>query len=331
MVWGAVLSAGAAFGVTMFAAHKMLPWLQKKGLAKTPVVRQDEALVPGETAPVLGGLPMALGLLAGGACGLIAELLSDSGPAALTAISAARVILGLLLGAMMAAIGLLSDYRESKGLPGLSRPVTLALWAAAGAACLLGLILCGDRSTLFSLPFIGQADLGAFYHPLCLLFILGAAAGGEVLAETDGAAATAGLGAGMSLALAAGILGSSSGAVLGFSLAGCALGILKGSFPPVKLRVGRGGGMLLGGAAAAAALGSGLPVLLIPAALPWLTEGVFALVRLCRFALTGRDSGCSSLGGWLMGRGFSPKAVSAVYMGLSAAGLLLTAVSALKL
>ena len=66
------------------------------------------------------------------------------------------------------------------------------------------------------------------------------------MAETDGAAATAGMGAGMALALAAGLLGSSCGVVLGFSLAGCALGILRGSFPPVKLRVGKGGGMLLG-------------------------------------------------------------------------------------
>ena len=331
MVWGAVLSAGAAFGATVFAARRMLLWFQKRGLTKTPIVQQDGALAPGETAPVLGGLPMALGLLAGGACGLIAELLGGSSPAALTAVSSARVVLGLLLGAVMAAAGLLSDYRESKGLAGLSRPATLVLWAAAGAAYLLGLILCGDRSTLFSWPFLGQADLGAFYHPLCLLLILGGAAGGEALAETDGAAATAGMGAGMALALAAGLLGSSCGVVLGFSLAGCALGILRGSFPPVKLRVGKGGGMLLGGAAAAAALGIGVPALFIPAALPWLAEGLFALLRVCRFALTGRDSGSGSLGGWFTRRGLSPKAVSAVYMGLSAAGILLTAVSALKL
>lgn len=328
----AVLSAVLAFIAAALAARWMIPKLQKKGFSRAPVKRRGEDYVTGLPAPALGGLPVAAGLMVGVLVGLVLIALSGDGALAeLTRVSAARALCGLLLGLLMGAVGLLNDYRGGKGLSSLSRPLILLLQAAVGICYLMALILCGDRSTLLVLPFWGQADLGGFYHPLCLLLILGAAAGGEQAGATDGTAATTALGAGLSLGLAGGILGSAPGSILGFSLAGGALGLLLYSFPPAKLRCGKGGGMLFGGMAAAAAMGCGSPALLIPAALPWLLEGIFALARVFAFALTGKRPQAASLGGWLEEKGFSSKAVTGMSMAVSLVGFALTAVSALKL
>lgn len=328
----AILGAVFSFGVTALAARQMIPRFRNKGLSRTPVKKQGTDYVTGLPAPALGGFPLAMGLAAGVLAGLVLLALSGGGsPAELTVILWARLLCGLLLGLLMGAVGLLDDYRRGKGLPGLSRLTILLLQAAVGICYLTALILCGDRSTLLLLPFWGQADLGGFYHPLCLLLILGAAAGGERTAATDGAAATVALTAGFSLALAGGILGSGPSSVLGFALAGSALGLLLYSFPPAKLRCGKGGGMLFGSVAAAAAMGCGRPMLLLPAALPWLMEGAFALVQLFAFALAGKKTQAASFGGWLEEKGLSGKTVSGIYMAASLAGFGLTAVSALQL
>ncbi|MDD6032205.1 MAG: hypothetical protein PUC47_01790 [Oscillospiraceae bacterium] len=328
----AVLSAAFAFGAAALTARFLIPRLREKGLSKTPVRQKDGIFVPGLPAPPFGGLSLAAGLTAGALVGALVLLLSQGNMLSeLSVTRGFRLLGGLVMALLMGAVGLLDDYRQARGLSGLSGPVKLLLQAAVAVCFLLAMLLCGDRSTILILPFLGQADLGYGYHPLCLLLILGAAAGGERTAFSDGTAATCAMVTGFSLALTGGVLGSGPAAVLGFALAGCALGLLLYSFPPAKLRCGKGGGMLLGGAAAAAALGCGVPVLLLPAALPWLCEGVYGLIRLFVFALTGKKLQAESLGAWLEARGLSDKGVSGVGMLLSLLGFVLTLLCTWKL
>lgn len=325
----ALLGALAAFSVTALTAKKFIPKFRNKGITHTSLRQRGEAFVPGETAAAFGGIPLGLGFAAGGLVGTVILLLT--GETLSLSVTLARLLGGILLALLLAAAGLLDDFRDIRGLSALHPLVRFALQAGIAACYLLALFLCGDRSTILVLPLVGQGDAGALYYILCLLLLIGAASGGSVQSETGDIAATSAMLTGFSLAVVGGILGSGPMSVLGFSLAGCALGVLLYSFPPPKLLCGKSGGMLFGGAAAAAAMSAGIPALLIPAALPLIFEGIFALVKLCVFAFAGKRLSAESFAGWLCELGFSYRGASLISLCISLAGFALTVFSAMNL
>lgn len=320
------LAAALAFGVTALTARRLIPWMQRRKLTRAPVRRREGEYITGQPAPVMGFLPLAAGLVAGVLPALVL-LAVDTETPGLLATEVSRLAGGALLALGLGAVGLMDDYRHTRSLPGFSALFLTLAAGAVGLCYLAALILSGDYSTILILPWLGQVDLGIWYHPLCLLLTVGMTMGSSQLDAADGAAPTASLTAGLALGLAGGMLGSSSAGVLGCALGGLSLAILLYCLPPVKLRCGRGGSMLLGGGVMAAAMACGAPAFLLPAALPWLAEGIYALVRSCRLALTGREM-APSLGVWLLERGWSDRWVACFWMILSLLGLALTILAA---
>ena len=313
-----------SFAAAALIARALIPVFKKKNFTRSPLVERGEALTPGEPAALFGVIPLTLGFLAGGLAGPIV-----SGMSGMLPVTAFRLFGGMIFALLAALAGGLDDWRAFRG--GSVHPiVTFALYAVIVRFYTALLTAGGDRSDILVLPFFGQADLGVAYDILCFLLLLGSCYGGGVRTEAEDMAATSALIAGFSLAAAGGILKSVPAAVIGASLAGCALGGLIFGFPPAKIFWGRGGCVLFGAASAAAAMGCGVPALLIPAALPLFFEGVYALARLIVFAFAGKECPMS-FSGWLCSTGLSYRAVSLINLIISLAGAVLTVFSAAKI
>lgn len=322
-VW-AFLSAGAAFAVTALTTKKYLPKLKEKGFGRTPLIQKGEAFTTGERA-VFGGIFLSAGFAAGLLTGTAASLI---GGEQFTVSGGARLFGSLLFVLLTAVFGLLEDRREASGLPGLPAWICFSVPLGMALCFLAALILCGDRSTILVLPGLGQGDAGILYLLICLLLLTGLPFASAAQSEAGDIASVSAMFTGLSLAAAGGILRSLPTAVSGAALAGCGLASLLYSFPPAKVLCGKGGGLFFGAVTAAAVMGCGIPALAVPAALPLVLEGAFALAKLICFAVFGKEITAGSFAGFLCQKGMSYGSVSLLTAAVSAAGFVLTVLGA---
>lgn len=85
--------------------------------------------------------------------------------------------------------------------------------------------------------------------------------------------------------------------------------------------------MLLGTLPVMAAVAAGAPFFILPAGIPFIFEGIYAIIRVVRQAF-GKKPGPGSFGGFLLDRGLSGKAVSGLYAGAGLAGAAVSILSA---
>jgi len=317
-----------SFAAAVLTARLLIPVFRKKGLVRTSLTQRDGGLTPGGTSAGMGVIPLAAGFAAAVLTGGILSLVTGT---ELITVTALRIFGGLLFVLLTALAAGLDDWRSLRGRENVHPIINIALFAVIARFYTALLTAGGDRSDILILPFAGQADIGIFYDIFCFLVLMGSCFGSIARADTGDIAASSAMFTGLSLAAAGGILGSAPAAVLGSALAGCALGGLVYGFPPAKLLCGRGGAALFGAASAAAAMGCGIPALAVPAALPLVFEGIFALIRLGSLAFTGKPVSAGSFCGWLCSLGLSYRGASLVNLIISLAGLVLTVFSALKI
>ncbi|MBQ4051840.1 MAG: hypothetical protein IJD13_09420 [Oscillospiraceae bacterium] len=317
----AFLAVIAAFAVMALVTKKYLPEWKEKGFCRAPLIQRGEAFTPGERAVFSGGFLMS-GITAGVLAGFLASLFEKE--QLFTAVTGIRLFGGLFFVLLTAVFGLLEDRREVLGLSELLIAVRISVLTGIALCFLAALFLCGDRSTILVIPAWGQGDAGIFYLLFCLVLLAGMPLASAVQSEAGDIASVCAMFTGLSLAAAGGVLKSLPAAVLGAALAGCGLASLLYSFPPAKLVCGKGGGLFFGAAAAAAAMGCGVPMLLSPAALPLVIEGIFALVKLVWFAVSGKRITAGSFAGFLCQKGMSYRSVSLVMAGISFIGFVLT-------
>ena len=160
-----------------------------------------------------------------------------------------------------------------------------------------------------------------------VLLLLGACCGGDACGAVSGQCASASLPLAFASAGVSAVFGMRGMASVSFGMAGAALGLLLFAFPPEKMREGRGGRMLLGTLPVMAAVAAGAPFFILPAGIPFIFEGIYAIIRVVRQAF-GKKPGPGSFGGFLLDRGLSGKAVSGLYAGAGLAGAAVSILSA---
>ena len=218
---------GAAFLVPLVAALVLTPLAGK--LARRLGVMDDPGghKTHGESTPYLGGVAVAIGMLA------VAAVAGGASGQLLTILIAATV-LGFL--------GLIDDVQN---VPPILR---LAYEATAGVA----LWLVGVRAGIF--------HVAAFDLPLTVLWVVVVTNAFNFIDNTDGVAA----GVTAASTLGIGAIAASNGdylvASLALAVAGASLGFLRYNFPPAKIFLGDAGSMFLGFLVAALILQIDLPV-----------------------------------------------------------------------
>ena len=204
----------------------------------------------------------------------------------------------------------------------------IALILGVSVAFLLALRFLGEQSNIVLIPFIGtQVNFGAVWMAAMVLLLLGACCGGDACGAVSGQCASASLPLAFASAGVSAVFGMRGIASVSFGMAGAALGLLLFAFPPEKMREGRGGRMLLGTLPVMAAIAAGAPFFILPAGIPFIFEGIYAIIRVVRQAF-GKKPGPGSFGGFLLDKGLSGKAVSGLYAGAGLAGAAVSILSA---
>lgn len=322
-----LLAAVAAFLLAALTGGRLAGWLQKKGLGRSLMVKKGESVTPGqEDAPEFGALPLLIGLVPASLLALLILLIS--GGSLSPGIEAGKVLAVLFSAALYAAVGLTDDWRRGSRMPEMPLFFRIALILGVSVAFLLALRFLGEQSNIVLIPFIGtQVNFGAVWMAAMVLLLLGACCGGDACGAVSGQCASASLPLAFASAGVSAVFGMRGMASVSFGMAGAALGLLLFAFPPEKMREGRGGRMLLGTLPVMAAIAAGAPFFILPAGIPFIFEGIYAIIRVVRQAF-GKKPGPGSFGGFLLDRGLSGKAVSGLYAGAGLAGAAVSILSA---
>lgn len=314
-----LVAAAVAFLLTAALGGPVAGWFRKRGFGRSLMVKKGESVTPGrEDAPEFGAVPLLIGLVPASLLALI--LLLVSGGSLSPGIEAGKMLAVLFSAALYAAVGLTDDWRLGRRIPEMPLFFRVALLLGVSVAFLIALRVLGERSDVVLVPFLGtQADLGIVWFAAMVLLLLGAACGGDACGAVSGEGASVSLPLSFAAAGVSAVFGMRGAASVSFAAAGASLGLLLYAFPPEKMREGRGGRMLLGTLPVMAAVAAGAPLFVLPAGIPFIFEGIYAIIRVVRLAF-GKAAGPGTLGAFLLDRGMSGKMVSGLYAGAGLAG-----------
>lgn len=324
----AMAAAVAAFIITAVAGKPLAGWLDKKGMSRTAIEKKGEGFSPGMRAvPEMGGLLYLLGLIAAGLLAMVVMAVGGAGEAFSVETEASKMLAVLVCTGLIGAVGLMDDWRRAKRMGAMHPLLRLVMVFAVSFAFLAAVRLSGDRSSILMIPFAGiQLDVGQGWTVMMLVMLVGAAMGGGMRASS-GQCATVALISALGCGGVFAVFSRMGACSLAFGSAGAMLGLVLFVLPPEKLREGSGGEMAGCVLPVMAAIAGGAPLFILPAAIPFIFEGIYAIMKVaCQAVGSRKADGClsaDSLGEWLMARGFSGKAVTGGYAVLSLLGCLL--------
>ncbi len=315
-------AAVAAFIIAACAGKPLSGWLDKKGLSRTAIEKHGEGFSPGLRAvPEFGGLLYLLALLPAGILAMVTVPFFHWGEAFSSAAVIGKIVAVVVCTTLIGAVGMMDDWRRARRLSPMNPLLRLVMVFVICFAFLVGVRLSGDRSAILLLPFAGgQLDAGQGWTVIMLVMLVGTVFGGDQMRAVSGQSASVSfvcaLGCGGVFAVFAGD-GSCS---LAFGSAGALLGLLLFVLPPERLREGSGGAMAGCVLPVMAAIAGGAPLFILPALIPFLFEGIYAIIRVACQAVGRQNPMAGSLGEWLIAHGLSGKTVMGGYAVLSLAG-----------
>lgn len=314
-------AAVAAFIITAVAGKPLAGWLDKKGLSRTEFEKHGEGFSPGIRAvPEFGGLLFLLAMIPVGILVLTAVLLLETDEAFSIRAEAGKMLAVVVCTALIGTVGLMDDWRRAKRLGTMPPLLRLVMVFVISFAFLIGVRLSGDRSSILLLPFAGgQLDAGQGWTIIMLVMLIGAALGGDRMRAVSGQSASVSLVCALGCGGVFAVFSRMGACSLAFAGAGALLGMMLSVFPPERMREGSGGAMAGSVLPVMAAIAGGAPLFILPAMIPFLFEGIYAIINVALQA-AGRQTSSPSLGDWLIGRGLSRKMVTGIYALLSLAG-----------
>lgn len=321
----AMAAAVAAFIITAVAGKPLSGWLDKKGLSRTAIEKKGEGFSPGMRAvPEMGGLLYLLGLIPAGLLAMLVMVFTGAGEVFSAETETAKMLAVIVCTGLIGAVGLMDDWRRARRLDSMNPLLRLVIVFAVCFAFLAAVRLSGDRSSILMIPFAGiQLDVGQGWTVIMLVMLVGAAMGGDRMRASSGQCASVALVCALGCGGVFAVFSRMGACALAFGSAGALLGLVLFVLPPEKLREGSGGAMAGCVLPVMAAIAGGAPLFILPAAIPFIFEGIYAIIKVaCQAAGSGKLS-ADSLGQWLMDRGISGKAVTGSYAVLSLLGCVL--------
>ncbi|MEP7060369.1 MAG: MraY family glycosyltransferase [Actinomycetota bacterium] len=221
------LRYGLAFSVPLVGTLALMPVAGRLARRFNVMDRPGGHKTHGEATPYLGGLAVALGLVA------IAAVTGGADGKLLTVVACAAVL---------GFVGLVDDLRTV-------RPwIRLSYEAVAG----LALWLVGIRAGVWDIPLLDAA--------LTVAWVVAVTNAFNFIDNMDGVAGAVAAAAGLGIAVISGSNGDYLVASLALAVAGASLGFLRYNFPPASIFLGDAGSLLLGFLVAALVLQVDLPI-----------------------------------------------------------------------
>ncbi len=313
----AVIMAGViGLLITFVSGFAVVPWLQRLEFGN---VRPNQKRTKQEI-PTMGGLMVALGLCASLIVTVITDKIMGGDVVASGSMDASeqysKLWSGLLMTVCFGLVGFTDDYIKAK----THQTLGLTVWQKSVAQLVVALVYMislsmsmGGLPYMF-IPFVGMVHMGVFYWIIGITIIYAAI---NAVRFTNGAD---GMCTGVTLitAVTLGIIAAMKN-LFGFSmsasvLAGACIGFLLWNKNPSKVLLGETGTMLMGGAIIALAFSVNCPLILLPAGVVFVIEGLSAVFQVICYRINGkRILKAAPLHRHLMLSGMSEKKIAFVF------------------
>lgn len=285
-----ILTGICAFAVTAITGIFLIPYLKKLKFGQTildigPKWHQNK-----QGTPTMGGFMFIIGIIVAVVAAMISYHFNQNLFSTYERANTIKVIAGILMALAYGFTGFIDDYIKvvKKRNLGLTASQKLILQIAIAALYLLSLYLFGIRTTIVTIPFIGQLNLGIFYYPFMIFVIVGFV---NAVNLTDG---IDGLAASVTFMVAVGYMAMSSilmytlTGLVSMALAGGCLGFLVWNFYPAKVFMGDTGSLFLGGMVVALAFAIGQPLILILVGVVYWIEALSVILQVISYKTTGK-------------------------------------------
>ncbi len=285
-----VATAFVAFGVTSLLGIWLIPFLKRLKYGQTILEEGPKWHMNKQNTPTMGGIMFIVGIILAVIVGINLNMQNMDMNIAFNKIQLARTIAGLFMAVGFGLIGFIDDYVKvaKKRNLGLTAKQKLILQFAVSIFYLSTVYTVGDTSTVLSIPFVGQLDLGILYYPLCVLGITYITNSVNLTDGLDGLAGSVTFIASLGFMAVSVVLSYSYVNILSVATASGCVGFLIWNFYPAKVFMGDTGSMFLGGLVVAMAFGLGQPLLLGFIGIIYIVESLSVILQVASFKLTGK-------------------------------------------
>lgn len=293
--WIILIAAVAAYAVTALLGFVVIPMLRRLKYGQTILEIGPNWHKAKEGTPTMGGLMMIIGSVAALAVSAVLIVTLGKGSAMFVELQTAgalRLISGVVMALLMAAIGFADDYIKvvKKRNLGLTAKQKTFFQLLVAALYLFALYMSGMHTT--ELPFIGTVNIGSglglIFWPIALVFIYGFTNAVNLTDGIDGLAATVTAVVAAFFMLASAHLMNYLGDLFAVVLAGVCVGFAMWNVNPAKVFMGDTGSMFLGGCVVALSFMINRPALLILTGIVYLCEAMSVVIQVAYFKRTGK-------------------------------------------
>lgn len=293
-----ILAVIAALATTAIMGLWLIPWLHKLKFGQTILDIGPKWHKNKQGTPTMGGFLFITGTFVALAVAYLTAGLHGNnrfwdelfGLGQVDQLKMVRLIAGLLLALMSAAIGFVDDYIKvvKKQNLGLTAKQKTVLQLLSVVAYLSALGFAGDHTT--NIPFIGEistvSGIGLLYWPISLVAIYGFINAVNLTDGVDGLAGSITLVVASFYLYVCTTLHQYSFSLVSAAVAGGCMGFLLWNMHPAKVFMGDTGSMFLGGCVVAIAYASGYPILLLLFGIVYLAEALSVVIQVAYYKRT---------------------------------------------
>ena len=198
-----------------------------------------------------------------------------------------RMIAGVVMALCCGAIGFADDYikvvkKRNLGLTSLQK---MALQLLVGVGYALVMYYLGNASVIH-VPFVGEVDLGWWFIPLCVFFVVGMSNATNLTDGIDGLCGSVTVVAMLCITVVSFATEAFGNSLISMTFTGAMAGFLVWNLHPAKVFMGDTGSLLIGGMLCALTFSIRQPLLLIPVGIMYIVETVSVMLQVSYFKLT---------------------------------------------
>ncbi|MDO5560155.1 MAG: phospho-N-acetylmuramoyl-pentapeptide-transferase [Oscillospiraceae bacterium] len=268
----------------------LIPYLKKIHFGQTILEIGPKWHKGKQGTPIMGGFMFIIGSIIATAAGytVYRAFFLDITNADVNA-NAFRLLACILFAAAFSALGFADDYIKAvkKQNLGLNPKQKMIFQFLFSVAFLWVLYLLGDKSTEIDLMFV-KFDIGIFYYPVMILFIIYVSNAVNLTDGVDGLCASVTVITMLAFTTICMLLGDYEVSMFSIAIAGGCLGFLVWNLHPAKCFMGDTGSMFLGGAFIGIGLTTHNHLLIILVGIVYVLEALSVVIQVSYFKITAK-------------------------------------------
>ena len=290
--WISIGTALVSFALAALIGIVLIPYLKKIHFGQTILEIGPKWHKSKQGTPIMGGFMFIISSIVATVIGYL--IYRSQNMIDVTEKTASQNILRLvsciIFSVLFSGIGFLDDYIKAikKQNLGLNPKQKMIFQFILSAAFLAVLYILGDKSTKIDLIFV-QLDLGIFYYPIMILFMIYVSNAVNLTDGVDGLCGSVTFVTMLAFSAICGIMDLYEISIYAVAIAGGCLGFLIWNLHPAKCFMGDTGSMYLGGSFVAIGLTTHKHLLIVLVGLVYILEALSVVIQVTYFKITARQ------------------------------------------